>query len=61
MIATIRRCRPLILFDCERDLGEQHGSALADFHTFFVDLDYDLALPQETSPGRQADYLARPR
>jgi FkbM family methyltransferase len=59
--ATIRRCRPVILFEWERDLGEQHGAALEDYQAFFADLDYDLAVLQQTSPGRQTDYLATPR
>ena len=58
---TIRRCRPVILFEWERDLGLQHGTTLDAYHTFFVGMDYDVAVLQETSPGRQADYIARPR
>ena len=58
---TIRRCRPVILFEWERDLGLQHGTMLEAYHTFFVGMDYDIAVLQETSPGRQADYIARPR
>jgi FkbM family methyltransferase len=59
--ATIQRCRPVILFEWERDLGEQHGAVLENYHSFFAGLDYDLVVLQETSPGRQTDYLARPR
>jgi FkbM family methyltransferase len=58
---TIRRCRPSILFEWERDLSIQHGATLEDYHKFFSGLDYDLTVLQETSPGRQADYLATPR
>jgi FkbM family methyltransferase len=59
--ATIRRCRPTILFEWERDLSQQHGSVLDDYIAFFDGLDYELAILQDTSPGRQADYIARPR
>jgi FkbM family methyltransferase len=59
--ATIQRCRPVILFEWERDLGRQHGAALEDYHSFFAGLDYVLVVLQETTTGRQADYLARPR
>jgi FkbM family methyltransferase len=59
--ATIRRCRPTILFEWERDLSQQHGSVLEDYTAFFDGLGYGLAILQDTSPGRQADYIARPR
>jgi FkbM family methyltransferase len=58
---TIRRCRPTVLFEWERELGAQHGAAIEDCHAFFAALDYDVAVLQVTSPGRQADYVARPR
>ena len=58
---TIRRCRPVVLFEWERDLGLQHGAVLDDYHAFFDRLQYDLAVLQETTPGRQADYIATPR
>nr|WP_294523222.1 FkbM family methyltransferase [uncultured Rhodopila sp.] len=58
---TIRRCRPTVLFEWERDLSAQHGDAMDDYHAFFAALDYDVSVLQETSPGRQIDYLATPR
>ncbi|MFX1802696.1 FkbM family methyltransferase [Paraburkholderia sp. A1RO-5] len=58
---TIRRCRPVVLFEWERDLSAQHGTNLQDFLTFFAEHDYDVTVLQETSPGRQADYLAVPK
>jgi FkbM family methyltransferase len=58
---TIRRWRPTILFEWERDLSQQHGCALEDYTAFFADLSYDLEVLQDTTPGRQADYVARPR
>jgi hypothetical protein len=58
---TIRRCRPTVLFEWERDLCSQHGTTLEEYHAFFAALDYDVSMLHETSPGRQADYLAIPR
>jgi FkbM family methyltransferase len=58
---TIRRCRPTVLFEWERDLGLQHGAALDHYHAFFDGLGYDVATLHETTPGRQVDYIARPR
>lgn len=58
---TIRRSRPTVLFEWERDLGSQHGTNLDDYYAFFREMDYDVILLQDTSPGRQADFLARPR
>ncbi len=58
---TIRRCGPTVLFEWERDLGARHGASLEKFHSFFAALGYDVTIIQETSPGRQADYLATPR
>ena len=60
-VDTIRRCRPIILFEWERDLDLQHGTALDDFFSFFADLSYDVVLLHDTTPGRQADYIAKPR
>jgi FkbM family methyltransferase len=58
---TIRRCRPTVLFEWERDLSFQHGAVLDDYQAFFARLGYDLVVLHETTPERQADYIARPR
>jgi FkbM family methyltransferase len=58
---TIRRCRPIVLFEWERDLGQQHGTTLDDFFRFFVELNYEVTMLHDTTPGRQADYIAKPR
>ena len=58
---TIRRCQPTVLFEWERDLGCRHGTTLEDFFAFFADLNYDVTMSQETTPGTQADYIAKPR
>lgn len=58
---TIAQSRPVILFEWERDLGARHGSTIDGFLSFFEKLDYDVNVLHETSPGRQADYIAKPR
>jgi hypothetical protein len=58
---TIRRCQPTVLFEWERDLASQHGAVLEDYYAFFDGLGYEVAILQETTPGRQADYIAKPR
>jgi hypothetical protein len=58
---TIRRFRPTVLFEWERDLGQQHGTRLEDYHAFFAALDYRVDVLHETSPERQADLVAYPR
>jgi FkbM family methyltransferase len=58
---TLRRCRSLVLFEWERDLAAQHGTKLDDYYSFFAAIGYDIAVLQETSVGRQADYIATPR
>jgi FkbM family methyltransferase len=58
---TIRRCQPTVLFEWERDLGLQHGATLDEFFGFFAGLDYEVTMIHDTTPGRQADYIAQPR
>jgi FkbM family methyltransferase len=58
---TIRRCRPIVLFEWERDLGLQHGATLDEFFSFFAGLNYEVTMIHDTTPGRQADYIAQPR
>ncbi|WP_170149643.1 FkbM family methyltransferase [Rhodoplanes roseus] len=59
-VETLRRCRPTVLFEWEKELGEQHGTSLADFHAFFAQAGYAVSLLKEVTPGRQADFCARP-
>jgi len=58
---TIARSKPVVLFEWERDLAALHGATLEGFFGFFEKLNYDVEILHETSPGRQADYIARPR
>jgi FkbM family methyltransferase len=60
-INTIRRWQPIILFEWERDLDLQHGTNLDAFLCFFAELNYEVTRIHDTTPGRQADYLAKPR
>lgn len=57
MERTIRRCRPLILFEWEEGLAQDHDSAWGDYLWFFEDIGY--APPERISPGHW-DYVARP-
>jgi len=58
---TIRRCRPTVLFEWERDLARQHDTTLDDFLDFFAGLKYEVTMIHDTTPDRQADYIAKPR
>jgi FkbM family methyltransferase len=57
---TITRCRPIILFEWERDLYKQHGGSFPEVEAFFTELQYNLSILQITSPDRQTDYIATP-
>ena len=58
---TIAKSKPVVLFEWERDLAALHGATLEGFFEFFEKLDYEVEVLHETSPGRQADYIAKPR
>ncbi|BEP33733.1 hypothetical protein GmRootV59_07070 [Variovorax sp. V59] len=58
---TIAKSKPVVLFEWERDLAALHGATLEGFFAFFEKLDYAVEVLHETSPGRQADYIAKPR
>ena len=58
---TIRRCRPIVLFECEQHPVRQNGAEFNDVQSFFAALDYEVQVLEETSTGRLADYIARPR
>ena len=60
-LGTIRQFRPTVLFEWEHDLGLQHGATLDKYFDFFADLNYEVTMTQNTTPGRQADYIAIPR
>ena len=57
MERTIRRCRPLILFEWEEGLAQQQGSDWGDYLAFFEQIGY--APPERISQGYW-DYVARP-
>ena len=58
--ATIRRCRPVIAFEFERDLSGAHGTGWPEIEAFFSALGYSLAEARKTADGKQADYVATP-
>ena len=58
---TIRRCRPLVLFEWHRILGALHDTTLADYEAFFAVLNYDLDVIHVTLADYESDYLASPR
>jgi FkbM family methyltransferase len=57
---TIRRCRPVIAFEFERDLSNAHDTRWEAFEGFIQGLGYNLTEMKRTPDGKQADYLARP-
>jgi FkbM family methyltransferase len=58
---TIRRCRPVVTFEYERDMAATHGSTREAMLGFFDALDYDVEVLHVTVPDRQVDYIAVPR
>jgi FkbM family methyltransferase len=57
---TIRRCRPVIAFEFERELSRLHGAEWPMFEAFFGALGYRLEEARRTPDGKQTDYLALP-
>ena len=58
---TISRCRPVIVFEYEKELFHLHAESFAYFEKYFEDLHYDLKLLATQVEGKQSDYLATPR
>lgn len=58
---TLKRCRPVIAAEYERELSLNHGASLDDFQSFFNELGYDVKVAREQSEGKQLDLLATPR
>jgi FkbM family methyltransferase len=58
---TLKRCRPVIAAEYERELSRNHGASLDDFYSFFNELGYDVKVAREQSEGKQLDLLATPR
>ncbi len=57
---TIRRCRPVIVFEYERDLARAHGCEWEEFQAFLGGIGYDVEVLHVLVPDRQIDYLAVP-
>ncbi len=60
-INTIRRCRPVVTFEYEREMAATHRSTREEMLAFFDPLDYDVQILHVTAPDRQIDYIAVPR
>ena len=58
---TIRRCRPILAIEFERELAKIHNNTLEDYHGFFEDLGYIVDVLDERGHGKQIDLLATPR
>jgi FkbM family methyltransferase len=58
---TILRCRPVVLFEYERDMAAAHHTSHGDLLAFFEALNYDVQVLCEVTPERQIDYIATPR
>lgn len=58
---TIRRCRPAVTFEYEREMAAARGATLEAMLGFFDPLDYDVQVLHVTTPERQIDYIALPR
>jgi FkbM family methyltransferase len=56
---TISRCRPIIVFEYEKELS--HLESFVHFEEYFEGLHYDLKLLTTQVEGKQSDYLATPR
>jgi len=59
--ATIARCRPAIVAECERELTRAHHHTIDDYRAFFAQVDYDVKVLDDRSSGKQIDFLAIPR
>ena len=57
---TIRRCRPVVVFEYETQLSEAHQSSKADYETFFEEMGYELHLLR-SHEDKQFDFCATPR
>jgi FkbM family methyltransferase len=56
---TIRRCRPVIVFEWETLLARQFSVSLDDVRSIFLDIGYTIEV-LKTHNEKQTDYVARP-
>lgn len=56
---TISRCKPIIIFEYEKELALTHKNHLHDYQDFFQQLGYSLTL-LSNKEGKQLDCLAEP-
>ncbi|MBZ0268349.1 FkbM family methyltransferase [bacterium] len=57
---TIRRCRPVVVFEWEDVLARNHSAGLDDVRGLLADCSYELAELHRHN-DKQVDYVARPR
>jgi FkbM family methyltransferase len=57
---TIRRCRPVIVFEYEQQLSQSHQSPRAEYERFFEEMGYELVLLR-SQEDKQFDFCALPR
>jgi FkbM family methyltransferase len=56
---TIRRCRPIVVFEWETLLAENHGVSFEQVEALFSELNYELRVAKEHNQ-KQIDYVALP-
>lgn len=59
-MGTIRRCRPVIVFEYENKLSEAHDSPREEYENFFREMSYELHLLR-SHEAKQFDFCATPR
>ena len=59
-IQTIRRCRPVICFECVPSILYLRGDTIADYEAFVDKIGYQLTLAFD-APGSYRDYVAVPK
>jgi FkbM family methyltransferase len=58
---TIRRCRPVVTFEFERDLSAGCAKHRPEIEASLKELGYSLTEVHQTRDGKQIDYIAIPR
>jgi FkbM family methyltransferase len=59
-VETIRRCRPVVVFEWEELLSRKYETSLEDVMRLFREANYNVDLLKQTNE-KQSDYIATPR
>lgn len=59
-IETIRRCRPVIVFEWEEFLSRNYQTSIEDVWGLLAEAGYDVNVLKQTN-DKQSDYICRPR